>query len=66
MTKHSESRIMAEEGRCYIKAVGPPFEPPRESNRGEVVRMWKRRLFAVLRFVVLCIVWALALSTKAC
>lgn len=34
--------------------------------RGEVVRMWKRRLFAALRFLVCFIGTLLVLTTKAC
>ncbi len=32
----------------------------------EVMRMWKRRLVAVLRFLALCAMWTWILTTKAC
>lgn len=38
-----------------------PFAKP---HRGEVVRMWKRRLFAVLRFLVIFIGTLLVLTTE--
>ena len=58
---------MVTEGRCCIKAVSPPFAPLRKSNMGGGgTWMWKNRLFAVLRFVVIFVITALLLTTKAC
>ena len=42
------------------------LNPYANPNRGEVVQMWKRRLFAALRFLV-CFIGALwLLTTNAC
>ena len=49
-----------------MEAVSPPFAPLRKSNMGEVAWMWKKRLFAVLRFMVFFAMASLLLTTKAC
>ena len=68
MTKSGVFGIMSPEGRCYIQIGGwlTVWTPERIFLRGEVMRMWKRRLFAVLRFLALCAVWAWILTTEVC
>ena len=50
----------------YNRRSAHRLNPCANSNRGEVVRMWKKRFFAVLRFLVFFTVWAWILTTKAC
>ena len=41
-----------------------PF--PRDLIRGEVVRMWKRKLLKALLTVIFTVITAILLTTKAC
>ena len=48
----------------YIKGGWPIF--PKQIPRGEVVRMWKKRILAVLRVLVCLAVGLMLMTTKAC
>ena len=39
---------------------------PRDLIRGEVVRMWKRKLLKALLTVIFTVITAILLTTKAC
>ena len=57
---------MGRKVRCYIKAVGPPFEPLRKSKQGEVVQMWKKRIFKVICFLAGFAILMCLSSINAC
>lgn len=50
----------------YNRRLAHRLNPSANTNRGEVVRMWRRRFIAVLRFLVFFIMALLVLTTKAC
>lgn len=58
-----------ERKRCYILAVGPPFEPLEEIQRREVVLMGNGRWAKALRFLVCAVITILVMlltTPKAC